>query len=473
MTIAVSHRVPGLPPGSPDLERRNPAAPDDLVSTAPIGDPGVVGEAVDAAAVAQPAWAAAGGSARAAVLARAAEVLRSREDSVALLVTREEGKTINEAFAEVRRTVDILQFGAALAMAPVGEHLESATIGTRVVTQRVPLGVIAAITPWNVPLAIPAWKVAPALAAGNAVVLAPSVLTPAVADVLAEVLSLAGLPEGVLTVVYGGASVAAPLCAHVGVAAVTFTGSVATGALVRVAVTGRGARLQMEMGGKNAVLVSDDADPTVAARIIAAGAFGLTGQACTATSRVVGSPAVLDRVAEALRAEVDRYQPGDGRNPDVPMGPAVDPAQHRKDLDYAETVVVDGGEVIASVEDRGGCFVTPGIVRAPRGARVSREEVFGPLVTMLEAENVDEAIEIMNDTPYGLSAGVVSHDARVIAAVTSRVEAGVIKVNRPTSGIDVHVPFGGIKASSYGGFREQGWRATDFSTRETSIYIGE
>ena len=473
MTITVQHRVPGIVPSSPGFERRNPADQTDVVSTAPIGDHVVADAAVDASTQAQPGWAAAGGLARAGVLARAGEILRTRQDDVARLITREEGKTLAEATGEVRRTVDILLFASALAMAPVGEHLESAAPATRAVTYRRPLGVIVAITPWNVPLAIPAWKAGPALAAGNAVVLAPSTLTPAVTDALADVLQAAGLPEGILVVVHGGASVAAPLCSHSGVPAVTFTGSVATGALVRAAVTGRGGRLQMEMGGKNAVFVADDADPVVAARIIAAGGFGLTGQACTATSRVVGRSAMLDHVAEALVGEVVRFAPGNGLDPQVLMGPAVDLAQHRKDLFYAATVIEDGGVVIAEVEDRGGCFVSPGIVRAPQGARVSREEVFGPLVTLQDVEDLDEAITVMNDSPFGLSAGVVSHDTRVIRAIVGQVQAGVIKVNRPTAGIDVHVPFGGVKASSYGGFREQGWGATGFSTQETSVYFGE
>ncbi len=472
-TAALRHRIGDRLLGEPEVERRNPARADDLVALTPAGDAATVDLAVEAAREAQPGWAALTAPARGAVLLRAAEILGGRHQDVARDLVREEGKTLAEATGEVGRAIELLQFYGGEGRRGRGEVLPSGTPNTLTYTRREPLGVVGVITPWNFPIAIPTWKTAPALISGNAVVLKPAGLTPLSTWHLAQALADAGLPPGVLNVVYGaGAPVGGAIAGHSALAAVSFTGSNEVGRAIEEQVTRRHARILLEMGGKNPLVVLDDADPALAARIAAESGFGVTGQACTATSRVICTPGIHDRFVEELVKQSQRYRPGDGLADEILMGPVVSDAQLATDLEWLETAAREGAQAVtdAQVADR---FLEPTVlVGVQPSSRVAQEEIFGPVVGVLAADDVDKAIAIANDIPFGLSAGVVTNDMRLANRFVDTIQAGIVKVNRPTSGVDPNLPFGGVKESSTNTYREQGAAATDFYTWTKSVYFG-
>jgi alpha-ketoglutaric semialdehyde dehydrogenase len=468
------HYIGGEWVGDPTETRHNPARPDDVVAISARADTKSVADAITAAEQAQRAWAAMTGPARGTVLLDAADILRSRIDEVARDLTREEGKTLAESKGEVRRAIDVLRFFGGEGWRVGGQNLPSSVPATFVYTRKEPLGVVAAITPWNFPIAIPAWKIAPALVAGNAVVLKPAEITPVSTWHLTRSLVDAGLPPGVLNVVFGqGSVVGDELVSDPRVGAVSFTGSVAVGGRIHDRVTARKARVQLEMGGKNPLIVLDDADAGIAARIAAAGAFGLTGQACTATSRIICTPGIKDAFVDALIAEVGRTRVGDGLDETTTMGPVVSEAQLATDRRYLDLAADEGGHVVAGADEPDGLMQRPAIVTgvAPHH-RIAQEEVFGPVVGILDADDLDSAIAIANDVPFGLAAGIVTTDLRAAHRFAERIQAGVVKVNRPTSGLDLNVPFGGVKDSSTNTFREQGAVAVDFYTWSKSVYMG-
>lgn len=472
-TAALHHRVGDRLLGEPQIERRNPARPHDLVALTPAGGAGVVDEAVRAAQAAQPGWARMTAPARGAVLLRAAALLADRAAGVARDLVREEGKTLAEAGGEVGRAIEILQYYGGEGRRGRGELLPSGVPHTVAYTRREPLGVVGIITPWNFPIAIPAWKSAPALVAGNAVVLKPAGLTPLSAWHLAEALADAGLPPGVLNLVYGaGSSVGSAIATDRRIAAVSFTGSNGVGRTIEEQVLARRGRVQLEMGGKNPLIVLDDADPARAAAIAAESAFGATGQACTATSRVIATPGIHDDLVEALIAQAGRYRPGDGLEPGTLMGPVVSEAQLRTDLDWVETARAEGAEVLTSATARGQLLEPTVLAGVLPGHRIAREEVFGPVLAVMRAADLDAAITLANDIPFGLSAGIVTDDMRSARRFIDGVQAGIVKVNRPTSGVDPNVPFGGVKESSTNTYREQGSAAGDFYTWTKSVYLG-
>jgi len=342
-----------------------------------------------------------------------------------------------------------------------------------VYTRREAIGVVGLITPWNFPIAIPTWKAAPALAAGNAVVMKPAQLTTVSTMHLANALSEAGLPPGVFTLVHGkGSVVGDAIVKHDLVKAVSFTGSNGVGRQIGRLATERGIRVQLEMGGKNPVVVLDDADPERAADIIAAGAFGLTGQACTATSRVICTPAIHDAVARALADRATAYAPGNGLAEGVRMGPVVSESQLATDQGYVEVAVSQGATLVTGGVTDGLLFQPTIFTDVQPTHRVAREEVFGPVVGLIRARDEDHAIELANDTEFGLSAGLVTQRLSSVAKFVERVQAGVVKVNRPTSGVDLNVPFGGVKESSNNAYREQGSQALEFYSWTKSVYVG-
>ena len=454
-------------------ERLNPADATDTVARVAAGDPALVDRAVRAATDAQRTWAGMTGPARGAVLSGAAELLRSRIDTIARDLTREEGKTLGEATGEVRRAADVLDFFGAESWRAHGSTLPSSVPNTHVFTRREPLGVVGLITPWNFPIAIPTWKLAPALAAGNAVVMKPAQLTTVSTMHLANALIDAGLPAGVLTLVHGkGSVIGDALVKHDLVRAVSFTGSNAVGRQIGQLAAVRGIRSQLELGGKNAVIVLDDADPDVAADIIAAGAFGLTGQACTATSRVICTPGIHDAVAAALVERAAAFAPGDGLAPGVKMGPVVSESQVQTDEEYVGIAVEQGATLLTGGTRDGLLFSPTVLTEVEPQHRVAREEVFGPVVGVLRARDEDHAIDLANDADFGLSAGLVTQRLSSVAKFVERIQAGVVKVNRPTSGVDLNVPFGGIKESSNNAYREQGSQALDFYSWTKSVYVG-
>jgi aldehyde dehydrogenase (NAD+) len=471
----VRHRIGGERVGDPTRVRENPADPDRVVALSAAGGEAEVDAAVGAAAEAQPAWAGRPAPERGAVLEAAARILADEADEAARDLVAEEGKTLAEATAEVARAVGILRYFGGEGWRPDGETLPSAVPRTLVYTTREPIGVVGVITPWNFPIAIPAWKAAPALMAGNAVVLKPAELTPISADRLAGALERAGLPPGVLNVVHGeGATAGAALVADPRVAGITFTGSAAVGGRIQAMASARGARVQLEMGGKNAVVVRPGADLGEAASLVAQSAFALTGQACTAASRLIAPAGLQDELASRLDEAGARYEPGDGLTEGVLMGPVVSEAQLERDLEFVSGAGADGAEVACGGARRGrGYFLEPTVVAGVAlDSAIAREEVFGPVLALIEADDLDEAIEAVNAVPYGLVAGIVTPDLSEAQEFARRAQAGVVKVNRPTLGLDTGVPFGGIKASSTGAFRELSRSAADFSTSVKTVYVG-
>ena len=468
--VKIQHLIDGKWVGDPVVERLNPFD-DSVVGVVASGDAETVGEAVAAAAQAQPGWAGLPLPARGAILLDAAEILRSRHRAVAEDLVREEGKTFGEAFGEVRRAIDILRFSGSLGWRQVGDVLPSGTPNTMVYTRREPLGVVALVTPWNFPIAIPAWKMAPALISGNAVVIKPAELTPLSVAHLVTALTEAGLPNGVINVVNGrGSVVGEALSAHPDVSALSFTGSTAVGHRIREVLQARGARVQLEMGGKNALVVLDDADPLAAAQVAAAGGFALTGQACTATSRVYTTRGIHDRFVAALTEAAAQIVPGDGLAEGTTMGPVVSDAQLSNDLAAVEQARADGMLVGGEANGR---LLRPAVVTELSADHpVVTEEVFGPLIAVLPTDDLDAAISAVNSSVYGLSAGICTSSLASAQRFAAEAQAGVVKVNRPTTGLDLNVPFGGVKASSTNTFREQGFAALDFYTWTKSVYLG-
>ena len=474
MTVTVQNLVDGIWTGDVGNERRNPADDTDIVAAYPTSGRDVAGEAVSAAAAAQAAWAATPAPARGAILMDAAELLRARHEDVARDLVREEGKTFAEAKGEVRRAIDVLRYFGSAGWRFGGDVLPSATPDTTIFTRAEPIGVAALITPWNFPIAIPAWKLAPALISGNAVVLKPADLTPLSATHLATALMDAGLPAGVLNVVHGpGPVVGDALARDPRVGALSFTGSTRVGLGLHEILSGRRARVQLEMGGKNGYLVLDDADPVAAAKVVAAGGFGLTGQACTATSRVYCTPGVRDAFIAALTAEAAKAVVGNGLAEDTTMGPVVSQAQLGTDLTAVERARASGATVAFGGNAGHGLFFEPTVLtELDHDSEVARQEVFGPVIAVLNADDYNDGLAKINDSAYGLTAGICTRDLAKAHHFAAHAQVGVVKINRPTAGLDLNAPFGGVKDSSSNTFREQGTSAVDFYTWSKTVYLG-
>jgi alpha-ketoglutaric semialdehyde dehydrogenase len=471
-TETLQHLIGGQGFGSSDQERRNPADAGDVVSRFPAGDAADVKRAVSAASDALRAWALTPAPERGAILTKAATILESRQVQVVRDLTREEGKTLAESTGEVRRAIDILRYYGGEGWRLTTEMVPASARNQMLYTKREPIGVVAVITPWNFPIAIPTWKIAPALVAGNAVVFKPASITPLTAHHFVKALMDAELPEGVLNLVYGaGSEVGDALVADDAVAAISFTGSTSVGKRIHDIAGRRLARVQLEMGGKNPFIVAEDASPVEAAALVAQGGWGLTGQACTATSRVIAVGRVLEPLVEALEREAIARAPGDGLAADVKMGPVVSEAQLATDISYIdigrkEAELITGGRVL------NGLFLEPALFAgvSPKH-RIAREEIFGPVIGVIAVTDLDEAIAVANDSEYGLSAGICTNDMAAAHHFIDRIEAGVVKVNQPTTGLELNMPFGGIKNSSTGTFREQGRTAVDFYTKTKSVYL--
>ncbi|MBO0806032.1 MAG: aldehyde dehydrogenase family protein, partial [Nocardiopsaceae bacterium] len=427
------------------------------------------------------AWSRLGPEARAGVLYRAADILASRAGQLAAELVREEGKTLAEARNETRRTPQNLRMYAGEALRLTGESFPSD--GGLVFTRREPVGTVAAITPWNFPLNIPSRKLGPALAAGNGVVFKPSELTPLLGQRLVEALLEAGVPGGALAMVHGHAEAGQALVSDPRVDAVTFTGSTAVGEAIHAGMS-PWARCQLETGGKNAVLVWEDADLDLAAGIVAKGAFGLAGQACTGTSRVVVHERVASGLLKRVRERARAVVVGDGLDEGVTMGPLASRAQLEKYQAYLEVAGAEGdvqdpppdGPSTGGPGGRvpeGGYFARPAVVPGIRPEhRLAQEEVFAPILAFLTVSGYDEAIEVVNGTAYGLSAGVVTGSVSMALRFTRDAEAGLVKVNQPTTGMAMNAPFGGVKKSSTQAFKEQGGEmAMRFYTREKTVYF--
>jgi acyl-CoA reductase-like NAD-dependent aldehyde dehydrogenase len=474
MTSTVQNLIGGEWSGEPVTTRANPAEPRQTVAVSPASSREDLDAAVSAATTAQPTWAALPAPARGAILLDAADLLRQRHTEVAKDLVAEEGKTLPEAMGEVRRAIDVLRYFGSHGWRLGGEVYPSSLPGTQIHTRSEPIGVAGLITPWNFPIAIPAWKMAPALISGNTVVLKPADLTPLSASHLARALVDAGLPPGVLNVVYGkGSVIGDALARDARVGALSFTGSTAVGLQLADILNARRARVQLEMGGKNGYLVLDDANVGDAARIVAAGAFGLTGQACTATSRVYCTPAIYEPFIAALAEQSAKFQPGPGLDTGTGMGPVVSPAQLDTDVSAIRRALGDGATLVAGSVDPEGQFLQPAVVAGvEHDSDLNQNEVFGPVVAVGLVGDYDEGLTKINDSPYGLTAGVCTQNLAKAHHFANHAAAGVVKINRPTAGLDLNVPFGGIKDSSTNTFREQGPHAVDFYTWSKTVYLG-
>jgi acyl-CoA reductase-like NAD-dependent aldehyde dehydrogenase len=474
--ITARHLINGEWLGAADTERFNPARPGELAALSPSGTAAEVDADITAAAAAQPGWAALPAPSRGAILMAAGNLLLDRQTAIAEDLVREEGKTLAEAKGEVKRASDVLRFFGSLGWAATGEVLPSGLPDTTITTRREALGVVGLITPWNFPIAIPAWKSAPALISGNAIVIKPAELTPLSATHLARALQDAGLPAGVFNVVHGkGRVVGDALARDPRVAGLSFTGSTAVGLGLQEILNARRARVQLEMGGKNGVLVLDDADPRKAAQVVAAGAFGLTGQACTATSRVYVTPGIRAEFLAALTEEAAGYTAGDGLDA-ARMGAVVSPQQFKQDQAAVRSAVERGATLLCGTYDGdpAGALFFPATVltELPSDDVAVTEEIFGPVVAVLEVADYEAGLAAINDSRYGLTAGICTDSLAFATDFAARAQAGVIKVNRPTAGLDLNVPFGGVKDSSTNTFREQGKSALDFFTWGKTVYTG-
>lgn len=476
-TLTAQHLINGQWLGEAGTERMNPARPGQLAALSPSGTPEDVDAAISAAAAAQPGWAALPAPSRGAILLAAGNLLIERQASIAEDLVREEGKTLVEAKGEVKRASDVLRFFGSLGWAATGEVLPSGLADTTITTRREPLGVVGLITPWNFPIAIPAWKTAPALISGNTVVIKPAELTPLSATHLARALQDAGLPAGVLNVVHGkGRVVGDALARDPRIAGLSFTGSTNVGLGLQEILNARRARVQLEMGGKNGVLVLDDADPRKAAQVVAAGAFGLTGQACTATSRVYVTPGIREAFLRALTEEAAAYSTGDGLADGTRMGAVVSRQQFEQDQAAVRTAVERGATLLHGQYDgdpTGALFFPAAVLTdLPFDDAAVTEEIFGPVVAVLEVPDYEAGLAAINHSRYGLTAGICTDSLALATDFAARAQAGVVKVNRPTAGLDLNVPFGGVKDSSTNTFREQGRSALDFFTWGKTVYTG-
>jgi len=459
-------------------ERRNPADTRDVVSCFPESDAKDADAAVSAVAAGWREWADTAPERRAQVLQDAADVLERERAGLIPQLVREEGKTLAEATMEVSRTPANLRFYAGEALRTAGVTLPTGD-GSLVFTMRGPVGVVAAITPWNFPLNIPSRKLGPALAAGNGVVFKPSDVTPLLGQRLVDALLEAGLPPGAIAVLHGGAEVAQALVADERVDAVTFTGSTAVGEAIHRAVPAS-RRTQLEMGGKNPVVVLEDADLDRAAALIAKGAFGLSGQACTGTSRVIVHADVHDALVERIAAKAAALRLGPGLEPGVDMGPQATERQKDTVLGYVRRALDDGAQLVTGgPEDPDGDalahghFVRPSVFTGVDPAsELATEEVFGPVLAVLRAGDLDEALALADATRFGLSAGIVTADVGRALSFARRVTAGLVKVNQPTTGQAMNAPFGGLKNSSTQTSKEQaGESMMAFYTVDKTVYL--
>jgi len=454
------------------ISSTNPADPADVIGTFVPGGGIDVDRAVSAAAAAAPAWAGAPGQARADALARVAARVEARAEELAQLVCREVGKPIVEARGEAARTAAILRYHAQAALDPDGEVYPPGDGRSLLMARRRPRGVVGLITPWNFPIAIPAWKLAPALAHGNACVWKPSPLSPACAEALMGCLE-PELPDGVVQVVQGGVDAGVALAGHAGLGAISFTGSAGAGASVARQAADRGIAVQCEMGGQNASIVLADAELGRAAAIIARAAMGYAGQKCTATSRVIAEHAVAADLRDALVAEVEGLRVEGPADAACEVGPLITADARAAAEAAVERGVAAGGRLLTggSALDRDGHYLAPALVEvADAGAELAQEEVFAPVAAVLEARDAAHAVELTNGVRYGLSTSVFTRDLDRVLDLAGRLDTGLVRVNQPTSGVDLHAPFGGEKASGLGP-REQGKAARDFYTSLRTILV--
>jgi len=461
--------------GAEAAKNINPSDLSDVIGEYTRSDRAQAAAGIAAARGAFPAWAASSVQDRANLLDAVGNAILARKDELGRLLSREEGKTLPEGVGEVVRAGQIFKFFGGEALRLAGEKIPSVRPGIDVEVTREPLGVIGIVTPWNFPIAIPAWKIAPALCYGNCVVFKPADLVPGSAWALSEIIVEAGVPSGVFNLVMGrGSVVGDALVTDPRVDAITFTGSVATGRGIAAKGIARMAKLQLEMGGKNPLVILDDADLATAVNCAVNGAYFSTGQRCTASSRLIVGAGIHDRFVAAISERLAKLKVDDALAPGTDIGPVVDETQLKQDLDYIGVgrregaTLAWGGEVLE--RPKKGHYFSPALLTGATNAmRTSREEIFGPVASVIRVKDYDEALAVANDTDFGLSAGIVTTSLKHASHFKRASQAGMVMVNLPTAGVDYHVPFGGRKGSSYGP-REQGRYAREFFTVVKTAY---
>ncbi|APG93044.1 aldehyde dehydrogenase family protein [Sinorhizobium americanum] len=461
--------------GSDASPNINPSDTNDVVGHYAQASAEDAKQAIAAAKAAFPAWSRSGILERHAILKNTSDEILARREELGTLLAREEGKTLPEATGEVIRAAQIFDFFAGETLRLTGEVVPSARPNIGVDITREPLGVIGIITPWNFPIAIPAWKIAPALCYGNTVVFKPADLVPGCAWAIADILHRAGLPKGVLNLVMGrGSVVGQAMLDSADLAGITFTGSTDTGKRVALASIEHNRRFQLEMGGKNPMVVLDDADLAVAVEAAANSGFFSTGQRCTASSRLIVTEGIHDRFVTALTERLKTLNVDNALKAGTHIGPVVDDKQLRQDMDYIDIGKSEGARLAfggACLErETPGFYLEPALfTEAKNDMRISREEIFGPVAAVIRVKDYEEALAVANDTPFGLSAGIATTSLKHATHFKRNSEAGMVMVNLPTAGVDFHVPFGGRKASSFGS-REQGRYAAEFFTTVKTAY---
>lgn len=462
--------------GTDVSENINPSDTGDVIGRYARADASQANEAIAAAKAASHDWARSNPQKRHDVLMAAANEIMARKAELGDLLAREEGKTLAEGVGETARAAQIFDFFAGEALRLAGETLPSIRPGVGIEITREPMGVVGIITPWNFPIAIPAWKIAPALCYGNAVVFKPADLVPGCAWAIVDILHRAGLPEGVLNLVMGrGSVVGEAILSSKDVDAVSFTGSVATGKHVAAKSAEMMRKCQLEMGGKNPLVVLDDADLDIAVNCAVNGAYFSTGQRCTASSRLIVTEGIHDRFVDATIEKLKSLQVDDARKDGTHIGPVVDQSQLDTDMDYLKVGRDEDGAKLAwggerLNRDTPGFYLQPALfTETTNDMRINKEEIFGPVATVIRAKDYDEALALANDTPFGLSSGICTTSLKYASDFKRNAEAGMVMVNLPTAGVDPHVPFGGRKGSSYGP-REQGRYAAEFYTTVKTAY---
>lgn len=434
--------------------------------------------AIDAAAKALPAWRDTPAPVRGNLIMKAAQLMTARREELARALTMEEGKTLSESRGELARGINCVEFAASEGRRLNGETIPSELPNNFCYTLRQPIGVVACITPWNFPMCIPAWKIAPALVCGNTVVFKPATLTPRSASLLVEIFMEAGIPRGVLNLVLGsGSEVGDELVSNEKIRAVSFTGSNEIGTLLYHQGASRGIKCQCEMGGKNPIVILEDADLDLAVESVATGAFGSTGQRCTATSRAIVVDSIADRFVERLLQRTQKIAVGNGLESGITMGPSVDQNQYQTVLKYIEigkqegAKLMTGGKPCAGNRYAKGYFIMPTVFdQVKPSMRIAQEEIFGPVLGVIRVRDFEEALEVANGVKFGLSSAIYTNDASKIFYFIEKIESGITHVNSGTPGGEAQLPFGGIKATGVGA-REMGSSAIEFWSELKTVYI--
>src|SRR5437868_11806816 len=456
----------------------NPANTEEVIGANRQATREEAGAAVEAASAAFHEWRRTLAPARGKIVARAARLMEAAKEELTTNLTHEEGKRISESRGELQRSINVAEFCAGESRRMTGETIPSELPLNFVYTIKQPLGVVACVTPWNFPVAIPTWKIAPALVAGNTVVFKPATITPATAVRIVEIFEEAGIPAGVLNLILGSGSDAGDeIINHPAVKAVSFTGSNPVGIRMYEQVSRRGAKCQCEMGGKNPVVMLENADMELAVENTAQGAFGSTGQRCTATSRAIVIDKIADEFVDRVSKRAQSMRLGDGMDPPTEIGPRVDQGQFKTVLDYLNLGRLDGATLVCGGERatgnglERGFFVQPTVFdHVTPDMRIAREEIFGPVLSIIRVKTFEEAMQVANDTEFGLSSSIFTNDVGHMFRFVEEIETGMTHVNSPTTGGEAHIPFGGIKGTGIGE-REQGSTALDFYTELKVVYI--